>query len=399
MIPPGLIVESDALRAAPWYRREPYLVLFPLGVVLSWAGVLHWLLLSVGILESYRPIFHAMTQVQGFLMCFAVGFLFTMIPRRTGTRPPSTPEIAVAVAAPVATTLAAWLEHWLVAQVAFLVLAGSVVQFAVRRFLGAGARRRPPNSFVWIPLALFMGILGSLMTGLYAFAGPEHLILHEVGRGLVLQGMFIGLVLGVGGLAFPLMTRGQAPPDSGAGPRDRGERLAHAAAAIVLMASFFLEPLVSPRAGTGLRAVVILAVMTFGVQLWRLPSLEGWTRRLIWLSGWLLPAGYVLMALYPDRPKAGLHVAFIGGFAMLALAVSMQVTLGHRGHRRDLVGRPWQVAAVGALMLAAVVARFVMEIDRSRFFFWMGAASSFFLAATLVWLAFLLPRMLRPASE
>ena len=73
----------------PAWRREPYKVLFPLGMLLAWAGVLHWFLHGIGVLHDYRPVFHSIAQIQGFMMCFAVGFLFTAIPRRTGTWPPA----------------------------------------------------------------------------------------------------------------------------------------------------------------------------------------------------------------------------------------------------------------------------------------------------------------------
>ena len=77
------------LQAAPLWRREPYRIFFPLGCLLAWAGVLHWFLHSIGWLADYAPVFHAIAQIQGFMMCFAVGFLFTAIPRRTGTAPPA----------------------------------------------------------------------------------------------------------------------------------------------------------------------------------------------------------------------------------------------------------------------------------------------------------------------
>ena len=52
---------------APW-RREPYRLFFPLGLLLGWCGVLHWLLYGTGVLADYRPVFHAIAQVQGFLI-------------------------------------------------------------------------------------------------------------------------------------------------------------------------------------------------------------------------------------------------------------------------------------------------------------------------------------------
>jgi uncharacterized protein involved in response to NO len=395
-VPEGLVVEVDALARAPWYRREPYLVLFPLGVFLSWAGVGHWLLHSLGYIDDYRSIFHAMVQVQGFLTCFAFGFLFTMIPRRTASRPPAAWQMAVACLAPVATTVAAWNEVWYLAQAAWLVAVFTLIGFAVRRFAAADAGRRPPPGFVWIPLGLLMGVAGAALAGVGAARGEELFWLHDVGRNMVLQGMFVGLVLGVGGLVFPLMTRSQAPAD--AGPGDRAAIAGHAALALLLAASFPLEVLVSLRAALALRAAIVLLVFLASVELWRLPDQPGLNRRLVWTAGWMLPLGYIVAALWPEQEKAGLHVVFLGCFATLALAVGAQVTMGHRGARETMLGNPWQIAAIGVLMALATLARGLMEFDRTHFFHWMAVASTAFLAATALWMLFLVPLIVRARS-
>ena len=88
--------------------RNPYRLLFPLGVALSWAGISHWALHAAGLFLDYRPRFHAMAQTQGFMTCMALGFLFTMIPRRTRTAPPQPWQLLLAAVGPVAVVLAAW---------------------------------------------------------------------------------------------------------------------------------------------------------------------------------------------------------------------------------------------------------------------------------------------------
>lgn len=397
-VPVGVVTESDSLLSAPLWRREPYRVFFPLGAAMAVAGIGHWLLHAVGMLEDYRSIFHSITQIQAFLTSFAVGFLFTMIPRRTGSTPPNVTEMTVCIAAPVVTCWAAWSEHIALSQGAWLLLAVTVIQFAVRRFLSATARRRPPNSFVWIPLAFAMGIAGSIMTGLYGIRGGHEMWLHDVGRGLVLQGVFIGLVLGVGGLALPLMTRGQPPPDGATTPADTRSRLGHAAGALLLLASFFVQYAYSVRAGLALRGAVVLAVLLLSAEIWRAPTTPGLNRRVLWTAAWMLPLGYFFAAAYPAAFKAGLHVAFIGGFALMTLAVSTQVTLGHGGYSDLVTGWPWQVATIATLIGAAVVPRAMMDLDPPRFYLWMALASALFLSGLLVWALFLIPKMLAPKS-
>ncbi len=393
-IPPGTVKVSDELATAPLWRREPYRLLFPLGVALAWTGVGHWLLHAVGILANYRPVFHAMVQIQGFLMCFATGFLFTMIPRRTGSAPPEVWQMFIAIGAPLVTAAAAWSQHWLIAQGSWLVLAFTLIGFAVRRFISSTSRRRPPNSFVWIPVGLLMGISGSLMGGAYGVLGTDYLWLHTLGLVLLTQGMFTAFILGVGGLAIPLMTRGEAPADGQSSPRDYLVRVLHIVAAALLVIGFVIEVRGWPSAGRFLRAVVVLAELLLGVGLWKPPSQPGWNRRLLWISAWMLPLGYFLAAALPGQYKAGLHVAFIGGFALLSLSVSTQVVLGHGGHQQQMTGRPWQVGAIGGLVGSAIMGRALVDFDPSHFFLWLGLSAGAFLAATLVWVLFLVPKLL-----
>jgi len=397
-IPEGLIVETDALTAAPLWRSEPYLLFFPMGVALAFAGVSHWLLHALRVIPDYRPIFHAMTQVQGFLTCFAVGFLFTMIPRRTGSGPPAVWQIAVGLLGPLVTVVAAWNQQWFIAQAAWLLVALTLVVFAVGRFTSGKSQRRPPNAFVWIPLALLMGISGSVLTLLGPRLDPAGAWLHNFASGLVLQGMFIGFVLGVGSLALPLMTRDAAPPDAAMTASDWRARAGHFTGAVLLVASFWIQATSSLSRGMLLRAGVILAVYIVSSELWRPPTRPGWNAWAIWTAAWMLPTGYLIAALFPEEYRGGLHVSFIGGFALLTFVVSTQVTLGHGDYPTLRLGKPWQVPVMVTLMFAAMAARLAMEFDPRRFFVWMAVAAFFFLAAATVWLIFLLPKMVRRAS-
>jgi len=393
-IPAGVVTENAAMKSAPFWRREPYAVFFPLGILLSWAGVGRWIeFVLSGRSEDYVAvyIFHSMTQIEGFLLSFALGFLFTMIPRRSGTWPPSVIEMAIGIAAPLATAVAAANGQWALSQAGWMAACVLLVQFVVRRFASAAARRRPPASFVWIPVALLLGLAGSVMTGVGGALGASWMWLHNLGQQFVLQGVFIALVLGVGGLALPLMTRGVAPPDASLSPRDLRGIFGHVLAAVLVVASFFVQLNVSVRAGCALRAAVIAAVLVLGAELWRLPTRAGLNRRVIWLAAWCLPAGFAFASIYPQYYQAGIHISFISGFAMLTLGVSTHVILGH-GDRSDLLnGQPWQVAAILGLMIAATVCRVATTVDMVHRNAWMVTAAMFFLAATGVWTVLLVP--------
>ena len=122
-------------------RREPYRLLFPLGVLLTWCGVLPWLTNAVWGVPAWPAIFHSIAQVEGFLACFVVGFLFTMIPRRTGTAPPTSWELVLGASMPVVITAAAWWGAVAFSQIAWLMLLGTLLRFLRRCARGRAASR------------------------------------------------------------------------------------------------------------------------------------------------------------------------------------------------------------------------------------------------------------------
>jgi uncharacterized protein involved in response to NO len=396
---PGVQVPPvrSPLAGLPLWRREPYRVFFPLGLALAWAGVLHWLLHGLGWLADYRSVFHAITQIQGFLTCFALGFLWTAIPRRTGTAPPAAWQMTIGIGGTVGTVVSAWLGRFGLSQVFWLAVVVTLIAFALKRFRGGAGGRRPPNSFVWIPLSLAMGVAGSLLIGVHGVLGDAYWRLHELGRLLLLQGMFLGLVVGAGGMVLPLVTRGVGPPDGNATRRDRRARAAHVAAALLLAGSFAWQQAIDLQSGLAFRALLLTTLLVGTAGLWRRPTLPGWHRWLVWLSGFMLPVGHGIAALFPEQKTAGLHVAFIGGLALMALGVGLHVTLAHTGDERLLRGRPWQVPVSGALFGAAFVLRALMDFDPERFFTWLAASAAAFLAGTLPWAALVLPRLGRDA--
>ena len=371
---------------------------FPLGLTLAWSGVLHWLLHATDLLPDYRPIFHSIVQIQGFLMCFAVGFLFTAIPRRTGTPPPAAWQMIAGLILPAATTVAAWFQFWALTQLFWLCLVAILIQFFIQRALSKDAARRPPVAFVWIPISLVMGVAGSFLTSAPGVLGPEAFWLHDLGRLLLLQGLFCGLIVGVGTMIIPLITCGDAPPDAGTGSGNRLALLGHLVAAALLATSFWIEISISLRGGLFLRSVVLLITLVAAARIYRLPRLPGGHRWLVWLSAWMIPAGYLLAALLPSAKKAGMHVVFIGGFSLMALSVGVHVTLAHGGYRRLLHGRPWQVPLYGGLILLAAAFRALVDLDQARFFAWLGVSAAVFLAGTIVWASFLLPRLRSPEN-
>jgi hypothetical protein len=353
-------------------RSEPHRLLFPLGALLAWAGVLPWLFFALGIKKLYAPVIpilvyrsflHPLAELEGFLSCLAAGLLFTVIPRRTGTAPPALWQVAVAVVAPIATAICAAVERWELGQFFWLLLVAVVLEFTLRRTRGA---QRPP-SFLWIPMGLVMGVCGAVLAQLAAVRGQEWFWLHEVGRDLVVQGLFTGVALGVGRLL-------RAAEEDEPGPVSRPLAFAlHALAGIVFFASFFA----GAQIGFGLRAAVALAMV--GPP--RPPRAPDLARGLAQLSLWFVPLGNAWVAIAPAARRAGLHMIFLGCFATLLLAALTQ--LG-RAARLGFATR--QLAYAAGLLAVSLVGRILVELDPVNFHLWMGISAASFLGATVPWL-------------
>jgi uncharacterized protein involved in response to NO len=109
------------------WRSEPFRAFFPLGVLLGWVGIGHWLLYSVGMTATYSCMLHGLVQTQAFLMAFAVGFLMTALPRRTQASPASAGELWLAAAALTTTAVAATSDRWAIAEISYVVRGNPIV--------------------------------------------------------------------------------------------------------------------------------------------------------------------------------------------------------------------------------------------------------------------------------
>jgi uncharacterized protein involved in response to NO len=375
------------------WRREPFRIFFPLGVVLAWVGISHWLLYATGLTGSYSCQLHGFVQAEAFLMAFAVGFLFTALPRRTQGPPPSSLEMTGAAIALIlnATLLAA--GHWIAAQVAYVMLFALVAQFALRRFVGRSAARRPPAAFVLIPIGALHGLSGAMLV---AAAPALHAVPWTLRLGplFVQQGVFLCFTVGVGSLILPLMSGTPPPADVGSSPRETVKALAYAVTGFAFLASFVLEAAGWSRGAPLLRASVdALAIGMAGA--WRPPGKPGLHRQLAWASVWMVPIGLAASGLFPDYRVAALHILFIGGFGLLAFAVATHVSVAHLGLERLASGRPAAVVALAICFALALAARVAADVSHT-YFDHLGWAAASWILGSAVWLGFLCPRLLRP---
>lgn len=383
---------SPAAAVSRW-RSEPFRLFFPLGVLLAWIGVGHWLLYATGVTTTYSCRFHGLVQMQAFMMAFAIGFLLTALPRRTQSPVVGRMEMTAFAAALIVTAGAAIVDGWILAEIAYAALFVLLIQFALRRYLAGEAGRRPPAAFVVLPIAALQGMAGGALIA----AADANRVLPSAGYlGVLLveQGVFLCLAIGIGSLVLPLMGGASPPPDLGSAPRETWKALAYAGAGVAIFLSLLLEQLGFDRSGPLLRAMVVAIGLGFGGGALRLPGKPGAHRKLVWLAVWLMPVGLIASVIWPDYRVPAMHILYIGGFSLLVFGVGSHVAMSHLNMEQLALGRPAAVIIVGAAFLIALSARLAADASNT-YYVHLGWASAGWIAGSAVWLAFFGPKMLR----
>lgn len=369
-----------------WYRHAPYLLFFPLGGLLSLLGILPWGLFALRVPGSWQPTLHAMTEIQSALTCFAVGFLFTFVPRRTGTAPPSHVEVFASLALLFVTPLAALFGFQAIGHLAWAFLALLLCAFAGSRIRPALKSGAAVAQLLWLPVSFGMAFVGALFA---AAAGRGPSWMPGMGTSMIWQGLLAGLVVGIGGMLLPMLLHREVYR----GDTSRRAWLFHSIAAALFVASFVIEPLVGMRWGYALRALVTFGMLLIAARLWRWPQARGFHRRVSWFAAWMIPLGFALVAMFPAYRVGFLHLTFLSGFAAITLAVANHVAIAHGGRDPLLFANPRPLIAMGAAIVAATGARLLIAFDASRMQLWAGVAFSCFAVALISWAVWVFPRL------
>lgn len=387
----GLSTFGDEVRASP------FVPFFGLGVLFGWLGISPWITYALGLSEVYSGAQHATLQLQCFELAFAAGFLFTALPRRTSSPPASLATLASTAVLLLATAAASLADRPELASRGYLATLVVLFTFAARRLLpGAGiAKRPPPACFVLIPLGLFHGVAGAILTGDF-FEGS--LAATELGLDLIRQGVFFCLVLGVGGLILPLALGHPPPPDltlaratsatSGAG---RAAILVPALLGLAIGATIVVEHALGMREIATLRGLVVAAGLVVIAGAHRPPRAPGLQRRVVWIAAWFVPLGPIAAGLAPDYRVAFLHLTFVGGFGLVTFAIASHVALGHTGREglRDSVR--WPVIIYSACMLLAAATRVSSDFLVDSYFRHLAYAASVWILGSMAWVWLVLP--------
>jgi uncharacterized protein involved in response to NO len=381
-------------------HREPFRVFFPAAVLAGVLGVSMWPLHFGGWIEAWPAMSHARLMAHGFFGGFITGFLGTALPRLLSARPLSLPETS-SLFALFAASMTAHFSGWIpVGDALFLGFLGVLAVVMGRRFLQR--QDMPPPAFVLVVMAFASVAAGTVIALLAEWIDTSFywLTLRPL---LAYQGFVLLPILGVGTFVLPrflgLPVTG-AYPDSRTPPpgwwREAGLAFA---VGVVLLGTFFLEAAGWYRVAYAARFMIAGGWLFTRVRL--RPDLAWKTGAVLMIvTGMvLLPAGYLVLALFPVWRTALLHIVLGGGFGFITLGVAMRVMYGHSGIRDRLRHHTgWWITA-GVLMLLGLASRisadFIPRLLVSHYIY--GAL--FWVAGMLLWSAWVLPRALVPDPE
>ena len=379
-------------------QREPYRLLFPVGFMLAAIGIGAWIPFYFNpTLYPYPGQGHATLQIQGFLLCFILGFLTTMLPKVLGVKPLGFGQFIFFPLGLTALSVLAWFPApgaQISAQILHLLLIGNFLAFILRRW--PQRKSAPPSTFLFIPMAFAADLAG---TGLRLFG-----ILHVTEPGMLraasllqYQAFPLLLILGIGGFLLPkLFGNAVADPQSLRDPKS-APLIIPLAMGAGLLASFALEAAAAPGAGVQTRLAYLLRA---GVWAWfTLGQLRllGMTRKplpylvAVRISLLSMGLGMALPALFPAYLIAWEHLIFISGFLWLTLSVAARVLTAHAGRLELLEGHRKKILAHGILIALALISRVATGIWTRGHWLHLACAAAFALGAMAIWGRIFLP--------
>jgi len=361
---------------------DPYRIFFPLGLALGLAGVSVWPFYYFGVTEGYSGRTHAFVQICGFLYSFAVGFLLTAIPRFTGTKAPHRRIQYLLAAVIVIAVVGFETGVFTLGHASFLVAHLILITLVVRRFLRR--KENPPATFPLVGAGLMTGGIAAVLNTAIAF-GAIAPSWDPLAKRLLTEGMFLMLVLGIGGFLGPRLMGFTSFPQTGmANPKPGRMTVAYAAAGIVLLLSLIAEYGLEINPASFLTAALATTIMCVTVKPWLFPAVRTTLAWCVWISNLLTVIGVWIAAFAPAYRADFLHILFIS-FTLMTVAVGTRVVLSHGGYPLSRERRCWPIRIGLVTVLVAMLARLGAPFAPSTYFDHLAWAGILWVTGMLVW--------------
>jgi len=383
-----LNVESRRARSLAKICEEPFRIFFPAGVALGIVGVSLWLLYYLGAGVPYPNIAHARLMIEGLMASFIFGFLGTAGPRLTSAPHFSLTEIAILFTLDLLAAGAHVGGAHRLGDICFVICLLLFTRMLLTRF----QRRKdnsPPN-FILVAFGLLSGIIGAALVAYSEDA--QYARSYQSGSALLNECFVLLPILGVAPFFIGrlLDLPGSDLPESRAFSAEWKRQAAfNALIGLTIVATFLIETAGPSRTAGWIRVAAIAAYLAARMP-WR-----GRTFLADHLRAGLLfiLSGFIIIALWPNYRIGGLHAVFITGFNLIVFTVATRVVLGHSGNLDRLKTRLWFFIAMSTLLFLAMASRVSAELAPRARIIHLVAAAICWLAASLIWMIKVIPKV------
>jgi uncharacterized protein involved in response to NO len=380
--------EGRWTRSLAQFCREPFRIFFPAGIFLGLVGVSLWLFFYLGAIATYPGVAHARLMVEGFMASFIFGFLGTAGPRLTSAPHFSLPELGALFTLDLLAAGAHTADAHRFGDVCFLICLVLFVVILLKRF--RLRKDNPPPNFVLVALGMLSGLAGAALLAWSEDA--QYTRAYQFGSALLDECFVLLPVLGVAPffLGKLLDLASSDLPESREFSRQwKRDAAINAVIGLAIVASFFFESAALSPLPAWFRGAVI-ALYLFWRMPWRGRSfLADYLR----IGLFLILAGFLALAVWPNYRVGQLHIVFIAGFNLILFAVATRVVLGHAGQLARLQTRLWFFITASSFLGLAMVSRVTADLaPRARTIHLLAAAGCWLIAA-VIWIVRVIPKV------
>ena len=355
----GILLSMKPLCAL--LREEPYRLFFPAGMLAGIWGVMMWPMLYGGLITFYPGEAHTRMMIEGFMGAFVIGFIGTAFPRLSGSRIWHHGEWLALVVLWLLTVVSHASGHVTAGDAAFCGLLGVLLTGMLARLL-FGRKDTPPPGFI-----LVLPTLIGAMAAAWLLSRPGLNPIQIQWAKLWLYQAFP--LLPIMGIAPYLLPRffghdsshsfdDSPTPPAGWWPK----AIKSLIAGTLIVISFAIEVAGHSMAAHLLRAatvIVWIALETPILKRAKQATTPGNAARIALLS---IAAGWIAVCIWPNARVGALHLFFSSGIALITLAVSTRVILGHAGRHDLLAGKIVWLRWIIAILILASTTRLSAEL-------------------------------------
>lgn len=363
------------------FRKEPFRLFFPCGILASVIGVSLWPLVYAGWLTFFPGEAHARLMIEGFVGAFAIGFLGTAFPKMIESPSLTWTELSILLASHLGCVVAhtcgkiplgdgLFLFTWL------FMIGCLLVRLAFFR------KDLPPPGFILAGMGLLTGVTGVAMILIEQIVTPT-MFQHTLARLFLYEGFLLGPIIGIGGFLFPRFfhsddSRGQRQPTW------QRRAMTGGAVGMFVLGTYITQSYGFDTSSSIARAVVVSVYLLTQVCPFRRGRGTGSLSTMLRAAIAFLLLGIFVSGVSAVFQTAVKHVMFVGGYGLIALTIATRVSWGHSGNINLTEGKRRSLRFILAFILLAMATRIVADfIPTIRVSHHIYAALSWVIAAAI----------------